>query len=124
MSDKQLTTAERAVYNALRARGVSHEDALADALDGVGLEAARELGPGRHAEPDPEPDQTYEEWLSGRIGDGRAGLGDVLIRFGEWLDREGLVRADDPGGQDEPRTFNQLVDQFLDEEREREWEQG
>lgn len=40
MSD-QLTSSERATYQALRARGVSHEDALEDALDGVDVETVR-----------------------------------------------------------------------------------
>jgi hypothetical protein len=37
----RLTTEEHSTYQALRARGVSHEDAMSDALDGVSVETAR-----------------------------------------------------------------------------------
>jgi hypothetical protein len=40
----RLTQSERATYQALVARGVSHEDALEDALDGVSVEEARKYG--------------------------------------------------------------------------------
>lgn len=37
----QLTQDERATYQALRARGCTHGDALADALDGVHVDDVR-----------------------------------------------------------------------------------
>jgi hypothetical protein len=46
MSDSDnLTQSERATYQALRARGWSHEDALNDALDGVLVEDIKRHNP-------------------------------------------------------------------------------
>jgi len=39
---KLMTTDERATYQSLRSRGFSHEIALGDALDGVGVDDVRE----------------------------------------------------------------------------------
>lgn len=39
----QLTQSERATYQALRARGYSHNDSLNDALDGVHVEDAKKV---------------------------------------------------------------------------------
>jgi hypothetical protein len=50
--DAPLTSDERRTYQALRARGFSHEDAVGDALDGVEVhEVRRIIPPGSIDEP-------------------------------------------------------------------------
>lgn len=40
---QDMTQSERRTYQSLRARGLSHEEALSDALDGVDIEEARKV---------------------------------------------------------------------------------